>query len=479
MNESWQDSSSQDSTRDSPQQRPEAMARAGTRGLVSGLLAKLSPPIILSDARWIPLYRETCFPPPSKNDGKGREDTGEVVRSPSPVSWQSHLSKASSGSFTNSFTALLKSYPSKLRSLVFFGEQHHQPEVIRSQVQLLNAMSDQIKRDERHANANGKDQKKRVKYHLHLLMEHFSILDQPMLNSFQSNKMDAQELCTQYYTHSQESFRIEMYLPLLLLAKEKGIPIWGGFPPREWARVVFNNGVDQVKQLEHSRDTESGYKVPPFSAWRNVVQLSQSHRSFLSSLMRPDRPPQFTSLPHNDESAPQFTYSPCHTDIRERYPTELIPPLQPNEKGFGPAQALKDSYLAHCARELLHRGHLLQSPDNDCEQEVEHRNVVMVVAGLGHVESGFGAPERVYDDDDTKQGLIVLSKPKDSALWLGPEWQPSVQRDSPSQDGDAVDQNHTSSQADVGWERKLADAIVLYDWQDLPDHNVESDKSSG
>ncbi|PWN20551.1 SAICAR synthase-like protein [Microstroma glucosiphilum] len=461
-----------------------AASSASSTPLISQLLGKLKPPLILTDTAWIPKFRQTCFPPdliPSPHQeqaaASSRSDTAfaSASKAPQPTSWQDHLSSAPKESFTSSFANLLSSRP----SLVFFGEQHHQPHVIRAQIQLLAALADQ--RDELDKDSSqAPHADKRTVHHLHLLMEHFSYADQPLLDRFHAGTLSISELCSAYRERSNEGFKIEMYAPLLLLARERGATIWGGFPPRTWAREMVKEGVEKVKGLEQQRksDTQADptrrplvtarvgeevtrdekasagtigppqpsplpflpapgrLSLPTFMSWDRVQQLSSSHRTFLSSLMRPDGPPRFPSTP--SPGVPLGAISALRL-----YPTQELQGPKAESKGFSPAQALKDSYLAHAASSLVEEGHLLARTTSDSirdqsssaqaeDAEVEHRNIVLVVAGLGHIEAGFGAPERLAqsvpgpdapaDKSGGQRPLIILSKPKDSSLWLGPEW---------------------------------------------------------
>lgn len=445
----------------------QAMAGSGPRstaGMISGLLQKLTPPKIVRDARLIPRFKETC--------SLQAEQPSEASQSPTSPSdaarhttWQDHTAKAT---FANDFASVLGAYEPNARSLVFFGEQHHQPPVIRAQVQLLAAMSDRRQVDEHNESSTPTSPnhgQRKVRYHLHLLMEHFSVLDQPLLDSFHSGQLSVSELCAAYRQTSDEGFRMEMYAPLLLLAREKGAHIWGGFPPRDWARVAMREGIESVRVLEEQRQkgaaTARHCQMPLFQSWFNVANLSRSHKTFLSALMRPDGPPRYVMPLGSDAAGDGLVYA---------------------TKGFGPAQALKDSYLAHAATELLRNGHELArgvtADDRDSSPDDEHRNVVLVVAGLGHVEGGFGAPERVAEHERAKKALIVLSKPNDSGLWLGPEWDKGQTATRKAEKGEKESEIAGAGTPlhDAGWERKLADAVVLYDWVEFEAEAEGSDK---
>ncbi|GAC95399.1 hypothetical protein PHSY_002974 [Pseudozyma hubeiensis SY62] len=424
--------------------------------------------------------------------------------------------------------------------LVFFGEQHHQPEVMRAQLQILHALHQQYQLA---SQPFGKHASAPPIYKLHLILEHFSVLDQHMLNSFSNDRLGPDELAEKYHTHSQEAFHIGHYMPLLMLAKELRVPIWGGFPPRSWARQVFRDGVESVKTDERRRADpieESHYELstadnpsqpaselqpsssspsavprsPLFTSWGAVTKIGAAHRSYLSALMRPDMPPRFPKLPTAASSGDEVQgvqNEEASTTDASIYPTWLLKPHNIETKGFGPAQALKDSYLAHVTSWILRGAHtddpipahstkqstrtqpamtrsLSADPAADADDSGRPIiNVALVVCGLGHCEYGFGAPERVVEllsghSEGSSHGdlssllpYIIASKPLDSGIWLGSE-HPSQ----PSADNDNVNAKDESPAAvqrwlDDPWGRKLADAIVLYEWID----NEPAEESDG
>ncbi|SPO31269.1 uncharacterized protein UTRI_05921_B [Ustilago trichophora] len=426
--------------------------------------------------------------------------------------------------------------------LIFFGEQHHQPQVMRAQLQTLHALHQQCQlASTSHPQSQADPSAKQSPiYRLHLILEHFSVLDQAMLNSFSNGNLGPEELAEAYQSQSEEAFHIGHYMPLLMLAKELHVPIWGGFPPRSWARQVFREGVESIKMDEekrvshdsppltpapHPKESTSHQKQPAttpfrsplFTSWNAVTKISAAHRSYLSGLMRPDLPPRFPQLP--DTLASQSSAStPEHQDegatrLSPIYPTWLLKPHNIESKGFGPAQALKDSYLAHVTAWIL-RGarpdtssiqdtslasltpsastqHVAASPTGEArETDRPIVNVALVVCGLGHCEYGFGAPERVVqllshqdecsDDSATLLPYIIASKPLDSGVWLGYE-HPLQSTPSQSNSTDTLDSTppedtpleppRTSRDAvqrwlTDPWGRKMADAVLLYDWID-------------
>ncbi|SNX86641.1 uncharacterized protein MEPE_05350 [Melanopsichium pennsylvanicum] len=443
--------------------------------------------------------------------------------------------------------------------LIFFGEQHHQPQVMRAQLQALHALHQQCQLASISQSHSSTSSTASPIYRLHLVLEHFSVLDQNMLNSFSDGKIDPDELAQTYRTKSEEAFHIGHYMPLLMLAKELSVPIWGGFPPRSWAKQVFREGIDAVKLDEERRAAPDRLKEPSssepatyqehrsvmsntfprsplFTSWSAVTKIGAAHRSYLSGLMRPDLPPRFPQLPDISTSQAYDMRQASDSDGDENavhhspiYPTWLLRPHNIEIKGFGPAQTLKDSYLAHVTAWLLRGAHQDALPAERENQPSSHHtpvsaqktsaspalevsdtdrrvvNVVLVVCGLGHCEYGFGAPERVvqllsqHDGSfDLKPGLlpyIIASKPLDSGIWLGYEHdlqstaahssvthadpsaqpEPTLEFTDPCQSSSETVQRWLSDP----WGRKMADAVLLYDWIDDEPRDEADSKADG
>ncbi|SPO39560.1 uncharacterized protein PSFLO_05041 [Pseudozyma flocculosa] len=513
------------------------------------MLSRLTPPRIL--AHGLPSYRHSFSLPehdssaPSSSssadadlahDGDRRSHTFRQPRPPRYVDWNSLV--PSPQALLSSFTSLLRPTvepdvqpaPPPPR-LVFFGEQHHQPEVLRAQLQTLSALDDHC----RHASLSSTPGKRGTLYRLHLVLEHFSVEDQPMLNSFYSGSLAPQGLIDAYSANSQEGFDLSHYMPLLLLARELRVPIWGGFPPRRWARDVFRQGVDAVKLNEQSwlagaaatstepmtaatatatapgtTTAKSAHLLPRLSNWSLVTQLHAAHRAYLSSLMRPDLPPTFPALPAGSASQPLLSAM-ASMSGSHIYPTWLLRPTASETKGFAPAQALKDSYFAHVTAWILRgcpatpeeRSRFVEAEAGGDEKVV---NVTLCIAGLGHVEYGMGAPERVIhllrrsqspfaqqqrpgdaatSADDAREAsaepyerdpdleaiepIIIASKPADSGIWLGfeaPSTPPEVDGSSPATTVQEARPLQRGRWEEDPWQRKLADAVVLYEWRD-------------
>lgn len=308
---------------------------------------------------------------------------------------------------------------------VIFGEQHHQPDVLAAQLASLEAFVNVI----RSPSANPGP--------IHLVLEHFSLLDQPLLDLYATQQLSDAQLIERYEQESHEGFHLTHYMPLLKLARQLGVRLVAGFPPRTWAQLAFHQGLDLVQQAEQRRVVLDGQVIPGFTRWDLVAHVSYAHSAYLGTLMRPDTPPTFPSL------VPE----PDHPD--HPYPTDQFPPRPPQQKGFELAQVLKDAYLAHAIASQL------RSTNSD-----QARPAVFAVTGLGHCEYGQGAVERLVqllvDAPEEEKGarpLTILTKPDDAGLWVGTPVERTVQSVAPT------DQEHE-------WARAAADAVVLYEWQD-------------
>lgn len=325
--------------------------------------------------------------------------------------------------------------------VIFFGEQHHQPKVLSSQLQVIHQIWQSArKRAEEEAKPEPK---------LHIVFEQWSLEDQPFLHKL--NKCtgeEASELFSKSEEITSEGFSFNHYALLIKLAREMGANIWGGFPPRTWARIIAKGGsiegedsekpskdshvaFDEVKKLDQKRfeaslsalhlaekDAETNQVlIPPLSSeqYKQIGQVSWAHRTYLKGMFAPDKRPLI----------------PSEATSGEDNPLERV--------GFTPAQALKDTFFAHTISTILER---------------DPNNIVIAICGIGHCEWQFGAPERLRGD---AQPYIIVSKPNDSGYW--PE-NTAVHKEDDS--NPALPHQQKGEE----WQRKQADAILLYDWVD-------------
>lgn len=410
---------------------------------------------------------------------------------------------------------------------IFFGEQHHQPKVLSAQMQVLyHVMSEAARK--------GKT--------VHVVFEQWSLADQPELAGHVGGAKASGERPSPQSTHSSagssggaiwevpkegsgettaqsgspgqvrappgrtsEGFNSDHYMMLVQLVREMNGHVWGGFPPRDWAKMLahgkersnasaeaeenasindeLNDGLESVRgKMEWPTDQEkmelqpsvleriqnsdiqryertlaalggaAHQVIPPLPAaqYSQVTNVGWAHRAYLRGMFAPDERPS------------------VHADVHKQ--------VQPPEEhaGFLPAQALKDTFFAHTVSTLLAR-------DEDC--------IVVAICGAGHCEWSLGAPERVrypardenalsadYQGDELNKArqtpslrpFIFLSKPDDAGFWPARHVDAGDLQDSiatPTSPATSQ-QPGASPHADDQWMRKQADAILLYEWMD-------------
>lgn len=243
---------------------------------------------------------------------------------------------------------------------IIFGEQHHQPGVLKAQLQLLHALASPP-----------------LGHRVTVLMEHFNLLQQPLLRAF-AQSGDAEPLQNEY-AKSREGFRItqEGYLPLLQLARELdqiNSEIVAGFPSREWARTLMKDGKEGI--LADPATVESG-ALEGFDNWQ-ALTVSPEHNAYIKASISGNRP---------------------------------VLDTEPKQGGLNAAQAIKDSIMAWKADQLISK----QSKDG--------KDILIVICGSGHCEYDFGVTERIQACS-RDQILLLVCKPDDGAYWKDESEQP-------------------------------------------------------
>lgn len=157
-------------------------------------------------------------------------------------------------------------------------------------------------------------------------------------------------------------------MPLLLLARSRGVKLHGGFPPRRWARTVSKEGIDAAR----TQAADEGF--PQFDRWDDL-RTSPEHSAYIRSLIRGEPP--------------------------------LVEPLGPDQplKGLPAAQASKDACMAFVIDQLL----------------ADPSATVLAITGSGHCEFAFGVVERVRSVERAQQCVIVAAA-EDQPVWRGERW---------------------------------------------------------
>lgn len=253
------------------------------------------------------------------------------------------------------------------------------PSILNFQLQLLDALSSQHP-DE-----------------IVLVCEYFNLAQTQMLTDFSNQKLNVTGLASAY-AKSDENFDVDGHLaPLLLLAKDKRVPIIAGFPPRGWARDFLEDGEGVLSKL---RD-EFAFDRP-----EDTKPKDSEYEAYFESLL--------------SESAPRETVP----DGEARKGARILP-----------AQLLKDAVMAWSIDQQLAKG-----------------KIVVALAGIGHMEYGFGVPERVRQAKREDMILIACKSNDESELWHHEK----------STGAEGVG-NLASDKVVTAQDRKIADAVYLYD----------------
>jgi uncharacterized iron-regulated protein len=230
-----------------------------------------------------------------------------------------------------------------------------------------------------------------------LVCEYFNLTQAQMLTDFSNQKLGVTELASAY-AKSDENFDIDGHLaPLLLLAKDKRVPIIAGFPPREWARDFLEDGEGVLSKLKNEFAFDRAEDTKP---------KDLEYEAYFESLL--------------SDSAPRETVP----DGEARKGTRILP-----------AQLLKDAVMAWSIDQQLAKG-----------------KIVLALAGIGHMEFGFGIPERVRQAKREDMILIACKSKNESELWYHER--------STGAEGAG---NLASDKTATAHDRTIADAVYLYD----------------
>jgi len=226
--------------------------------------------------------------------------------------------------------------------LVIFGEVHG--DVVAAQVAVARAMARTLP----------------PRATLHVVCEHFSQADQPLLDEYASGELDLAGLHAAYDEGSTEGHDLAPYAEVLEFAcSHPRVRLHGGFMPRPLARTAMKDGLELA--LEQA-------KAKGYVAAAERCRGNDKHYAFFESLLA-------QRDPHGSFEG-------------RRRPSQRWRPM------FG-AQVLKDASMAHAVSKLL------APPDADGRRlgfgggRLPPADRVLVLLGNGHMGFGCGVPERI------------------------------------------------------------------------------------
>lgn len=245
--------------------------------------------------------------------------------------------------------------------ILFLGEIHHEPDVLRFQLAVLDL-----------AAKHGP---------VHLVLESFALPQQPLLDSFfaspSSPSQDAFAAEYEALGGLEEGFDAVHYRSLLSFLRDHHAGGFGcatlhhrafaGFPARPEARRFVDAPEGLAGPVEEA--VARGWVDAELQRRGLVVESSRAHRMLFAWLLRGGGP---------EESDP-----PSSTDV-----------LSDRAARIFPAQVFKDSVMA---TQVVRALRALEEAEEKAGTEAEHRRLgrVVAVCGAGHCDFGLGVPERV------------------------------------------------------------------------------------
>ena len=156
--------------------------------------------------------------------------------------------------------------------LVIFGEIHAAPAVVKMQHEVQKNM---VKRIINEATTNSN---KTPRAKLHVVMEHFSLDMQPMLDKYCRGDMDLAALAQEYRVVGTEGHDVTAYKEVLEFAREnpQRCVLHGGFIPRTYAKTLMQEGVDVA--LEKAK--RKGFVADEEDCW-----ATENHYRYFESLL--------------------------------------------------------------------------------------------------------------------------------------------------------------------------------------------------
>ena len=145
---------------------------------------------------------------------------------------------------------------------VLFGEQHHQPSILKAQLCVLERMVSQSIEQSHGA------------FPVTVVLEMFNLQQQPLLDAYQANEISLEELRSEY--NGTEGFSMEHYGYILEVSKSLGAKLVAGFVPKPFCRMIVEEG--KTRALEKIEQTGG----PPREFY---VDGSEDHYRYFQGLI--------------------------------------------------------------------------------------------------------------------------------------------------------------------------------------------------
>jgi len=252
----------------------------------------------------------------------------------------------------------------KSKRLIYFGEIHSVPSIIKFQETVLDFMVRQVREENhgREGEEKAADENDIPLTKVIVVMEHFagaqhqSLLDQFMSRDDES-RMTLQTFIDSYHEGGEENHHLDPYWNFLNYARRNSdvVEIKAGFIPRSYAKTLVSEGAEV--------GLEAAYNDGFLDRQRPYKQGSENHYNFFESLI-------------------------SGRDMADSPPSDRF-------RRIFPAQIIKDAAMAH----IVVR-----------EARASERNRLLVICGAGHCEYRFGVPERVDEAEVVpKEQSCVIS----------------------------------------------------------------------
>ena len=126
---------------------------------------------------------------------------------------------------------------------VLFGEQHHEPSILKAQLCVLERMVSQTQPLSTNTSKGTAS--------VTVVMEMFNFQQQPLLDAYQADQISLDELSNKY--KGTEGFALEHYGYILEVAKKLGVKLVAGFVSKPFCSMMVNEGKNHVlEKIEKS-----------------------------------------------------------------------------------------------------------------------------------------------------------------------------------------------------------------------------------